>query len=107
LANWACARIYLVGLRQAGGDVGVEAHERVQVVIHVPEPADGDYEDFRKFLQLRLDPFLQPHWNGIPHPAAIFVWYWRQTPHVWSSAAMNWYCAMPVSFRQNVPGSPL
>ena len=44
--------------RSARGDVGVEAHEDVQVIVHDGEPADGDGEDSRKFLEPKLDPFL-------------------------------------------------
>jgi hypothetical protein len=28
------------------------------VIVHDREPADGDGEDFRKFLESQLDPFL-------------------------------------------------
>jgi hypothetical protein len=38
-------------------DVGVEAHEYVQVVIHDREPADSGGEDIRKFLQSKFEPF--------------------------------------------------
>ena len=42
----------------ACGEVGIEAHEDVQVVIHDRETADGDREDIRKFLQSKFDPFF-------------------------------------------------
>ena len=40
------------------GDVRIEPHEDVQVVIHDREPADGYGEDFRKFFQPFFDPFF-------------------------------------------------
>ena len=36
---------------QPVGDVGVEAHEDVQVIVHDREPADRDGEDIRKFFE--------------------------------------------------------
>jgi hypothetical protein len=45
-------------VRPARGDVGVEAHEDVQVIVHDGEPAGGDGENTRKFLEPKLDPFL-------------------------------------------------
>ena len=44
--------------RSDRGDVGVEAHEDVQVIVHDGEPADGDGKNTRKFLEPKLDPFL-------------------------------------------------
>ena len=38
------------------GDVGIESHEDVQVVIHDGEPTDGHGEDIRKFFEPPLDP---------------------------------------------------
>jgi hypothetical protein len=39
------------------GDVGVEAYEHVQVVIHDRTTADGNFEDIRKFLESKFDAF--------------------------------------------------
>ncbi len=45
-------------VRPGCGDFWVEAHERVEVIIHDGEPADGDCEDTRKFFEATFDPFL-------------------------------------------------
>jgi hypothetical protein len=37
-------------VRPGCGDIGVEAYEDVQMVVHDREPVDGDCEDIRKFL---------------------------------------------------------
>ena len=39
------------------GDVGVEAHEDAEAIVHHREPDDGDREDIPKFLESMFDPF--------------------------------------------------
>ena len=70
LGNWQGLPGFIAGRKKASpaaddffirprcGDVGVEAHEHVQMVVHDREPADGDREDIRKFLQSKFDPFF-------------------------------------------------
>ena len=43
---------------QSLADVGVEAHQHVQVIVHHRKAADRHGEDSRKFLQATLDPIL-------------------------------------------------
>ena len=56
-----------VFVRPAPGDVGVEPHQHMEVIIHHREPADRHRKDFRKFLQPALDPYLAV--VPSPHPA--------------------------------------
>jgi hypothetical protein len=45
-----------VVVRPAGGDLWIESHQDVQMVVHDCEPPDGDREDARKFLEAIVDP---------------------------------------------------
>ena len=45
------------------GDVGVEAHEDMKMIVHHREPADGNREDIGKFLQSAFDPFFAVEWS--------------------------------------------